>query len=213
VGKYEKVEFLIHADTRYRNPFDPKEVDLSVVLDTPDGKQLSLPAFTASSMSGGRCLAGADRPPDVSAGRARLEGSLRPRAVGTYRAAVRLKDRGHKRLADTPVRVYTVRPQGFLCISRKDPRFFELSEGEPLFAIGQNLAFIGEGQYVNLAKAEEIFATLSRNGANYLRIWTCCEDWAMAVEAARAPGAGPGTGNRRSSRPPTPKAHSRPKNA
>jgi len=28
VGKYEKVEFRVHVDTEYHNPFDPDEVDL-----------------------------------------------------------------------------------------------------------------------------------------------------------------------------------------
>jgi hypothetical protein len=32
----------------------------------------------------------------------------------------------------------------------------------------------------------EIFERLSSNGANYLRIWTCCHDWAMAIEARKS---------------------------
>jgi hypothetical protein len=76
--------------------------------------------------------------------------------------------------------------KGFLRASRKDPRFFEFSEGEPFFAVGQNLAFIGDSQYVDLSKAEQIFGKLAQNGANLLRIWTCCEDWAMAVEAHKS---------------------------
>jgi hypothetical protein len=62
----------------------------------------------------------------------------------------------------------------------------ELSDGTPFFAIGQNLAFIGEGQYVTLSKAEEVFGKLAANGANFLRIWICCEDWAMAIEAKKS---------------------------
>ncbi|MFH1716639.1 MAG: hypothetical protein ABIF19_04760 [Planctomycetota bacterium] len=68
----------------------------------------------------------------------------------------------------------------------KDPRFLEFTDGTSFFPIGQNLAFVGEGQYVNLTKAEEIFAKLSANGANFVRIWTCCEDWAMAIEARKS---------------------------
>ena len=49
--------------------------------------------------------------------------------------------------------------------SREDPRFLEFTNGSPFFAIGQNLAFIGENQYVNLTKAEEIFGKLNANGA------------------------------------------------
>ena len=64
--------------------------------------------------------------------------------------------------------------------------FLEFTNGSPFFAIGQNLAFIGETQNVNLTKPEEIFDKLSANGTNFLRIWTCCEDWAMAIEARKS---------------------------
>ena len=71
-------------------------------------------------------------------------------------------------------------------MSRTDPRFFEFSDGQSFFPIGQNLAFIGEQQHVTVSKAEEIFAKLGDNGANYLRIWTCCDDWALAIEARKS---------------------------
>ena len=45
VGIYEKVEFLIHLDTKYGNPFDPDEVDLSIGLRTPTGREITIPAF------------------------------------------------------------------------------------------------------------------------------------------------------------------------
>jgi hypothetical protein len=188
VGKYEKVEFLIRVAARYRNPFDPQEVDLSLILETPDGKQLTLPAFYCQQyerrrMSRGRGEAAWMYPVGEPVWKARFA----PMQVGAYRAVVRLKDRGGTRRSQSIAFECTQSDcKGFLRVSTKDPRFFELSEGEPFFAIGQNLAFIGEGQYVNLCKAEEIFARLSHNGANYLRIWTCCQDWAMAVEARKS---------------------------
>jgi hypothetical protein len=76
--------------------------------------------------------------------------------------------------------------KGFLTTAKNDPRFLEFTDGSPFFTMGQNLAFIGQSQYVNLTKAEEIFAKLSENGANFLRIWTCCKDWAMAIEARKS---------------------------
>src|SRR5690606_9340509 len=60
------------------------------------------------------------------------------------------------------------------------------STGESFFAIGQNLAFIGAGQYVTVPKAEEIFGKLAAHGANFVRIWTCCQDWALAIEARKS---------------------------
>jgi hypothetical protein len=76
--------------------------------------------------------------------------------------------------------------KGFLRAGRADPRFLEFTTGEPFFALGQNVAFVGEGQYVTPIKAEEIFDKLADNGANFVRIWTCCQDWALAIEAQKS---------------------------
>ena len=35
-------------------------------------------------------------------------------------------------------------------------------------------------------RRRRIFDKLAANGANYLRIWTCCEDWATAIEARKS---------------------------
>ena len=45
VGKYEKIGFMIHLDTKYSNPFDPDEVELSLELKTPGGRKITIPAF------------------------------------------------------------------------------------------------------------------------------------------------------------------------
>ncbi len=188
VGKYEKLELLIKADTTYDNPFDPDQVDLTVTLKTPEGKQISLPAF--------HCQDYERRKFDRQRGRANWyyplgQGSWKarfaPMQTGTYSATATLKDKNGTIHSQTIKFDCTPSSnKGFIQISRNDPRFLEFTEGAPFFAIGQNLAFIGEGQYVNLTKAEQIFEKLSRNGANFLRIWTCCKDWAMAIEARKS---------------------------
>lgn len=188
VGKYEKVEFTIRLDRQYRNPFDPQEVDLVVELRSPGGRGLSIPAFYCQAYER-RSLARRGRPGTwmYPVGQPEWKARFAPVQVGAYQAVARLTDgRGERRSGGVRFACRPSDGKGFVRISRRDPRFFELSEGQPLFAIGQNLAFIGEGQYVTLARAEEIFATLSRNGANYLRIWTCCKDWAMGVEARKS---------------------------
>ena len=188
VGRYDKVEFDLRVGTRYRNAFDPEEVDLNILLEAPGGKRLRIPAFYLQSYQRRDVAQGRrDRVWMYPAGQPAWKARFAPTEPGTYEAIAVLKD------ADGSVRSEPVRfectpseRKGFLRVSRSDPRFFEFSNGEPFFAIGQNLAFIGQGQYVDLAKAERIFAKLSDSGANYLRIWTCCKDWAMAVEARKS---------------------------
>jgi hypothetical protein len=188
VGRYEKLEFLIEMDRKYDNPFDPEQVDLVVELNTPDGDKLTLPAFYSQDYERRKLNQGRSRsnwyyPIDNGTWKTRFA----PMQTGTYVATARLKDKAGT-IQSQSVRFDCVSSasKGFVRISKKDPRFMEFSDGEPFFSIGQDLAFIGEGQYVNLTKAEEIFGKLANNGANYLRVWTGCQDWAMAIEAKKS---------------------------
>ncbi len=187
VGQYERVEVSIGGVGRYDNPFDPKQVDVSVEIAGPAGEKMTLPAFFCQDyerrkMIGGRSGANWYYP----AGQG-WKARFAPRQVGAYSATVILGDGSGTSRSNT-VR-FTCKPsqnKGYLRVCKQDPRFLELSGGEPFIAIGQNMAFVGEGQYVNLTKAEEIFGKLAQNGANFVRIWTCCEDWAMAIEARKS---------------------------
>ncbi|MHC4404517.1 MAG: DUF5060 domain-containing protein [Planctomycetota bacterium] len=187
VGQYEKIEFLIDVDAKYRNPFDPDEVEVSLVVESPGGRTLRVPAFYCQRYERRELEDRRQRTWMYPSGEPVWTARFAPMELGRYRAAASLTDqRGTRQSGEVAFACTPSARKGFLRVSRRDPRFFELSEGEPFFAVGQNLAFIGQGQYVKLAKAEEIFAQLAENGANYLRIWTCCKDWAMAIEARKS---------------------------
>ncbi|MBN1360922.1 MAG: DUF5060 domain-containing protein [Sedimentisphaerales bacterium] len=188
VGNYEKLELTLTPQKTYNNPFDPCEVAIDLLVEYPSGKSLVLPAFF------GQDYERRDLPGDGKAvawcypvGRGTWKARFAPAETGTFAIRARLQDREGESLSQA-IRIECTPSQsrGCLCIGRKDPRFLEFTEGEPFFAIGQNLAFIGESQHVNVPKAEAIFAELARNGANFVRIWTCCEDWAIAIEARKS---------------------------
>jgi len=188
VGRYEKLELLIELDRRYDNPFDPVEVDLVVVLNTPGGEEMTLPAFFCQDYERQKLNQGRGRENwFYPVGNGTWKARFAPMQTGTYVATARLKDQAGT-IQSESIRFDCISSlnKGFLHICEKDPRFMEFSDGTPFFTIGQNLAFIGEGQYVTLTKAEEIFSELAANGANFLRIWTCCRDWAMAIEAKKS---------------------------
>jgi len=188
VGKYQKIELSIQVDGKYDNPFDPDEADLAVLLKTPGGKEITLPAFYCQEYERRKITRGGKAanwyyPTGEGAWKARFS----PAETGAYLATAILKDRnGSLRSESLKFDCTASANKGFLQAGRKDPRFLEFSEGGFFFPIGQNLAFIGESQYVDVTKAEEIFGKLAKNGANFLRIWTCCEDWAMAIEARKS---------------------------
>lgn len=188
VSKYQELELRIHLDAQYGNPFDPDEVDLTLLMTTPRGGQVTLPAFFSQDyerrkLDGRGSRANWYYPTGAGTWRARFA----PTEEGPYVVTARLRDSAGTLVSDA-VR-FDCTPsssKGFLCVNPADSRFLSFTEGDPFFAIGQNVAFVGETQYVNLTKAEEVFARLSENGANFVRIWTCCEDWAMAIEAKKS---------------------------
>jgi hypothetical protein len=188
VEKFELIELAIETQRSYNNPFDPHEVDLSLAIRTPAGRSLRLPAFFVQRFEhktiskSGRAAAWM-YPTGQPVWRARFA----PREEGVYRVVAELRD-GHGMASSEAVefRSTATRGAGFVRVSRRDSRFFEFDDGQPFFPIGQNLAFIGEGQHVTLPKMEQVFENLAANGANWLRIWTCCHDWALAIEARKS---------------------------
>ena len=188
VGKYERIDFSIRLDVPYRDPFDPEEVDLSLRLSTPRGATLEIPAFWCQEFERQQIPRGGKKADWLyPAGPPTWRARFAPMEIGRYSAVAVCRDRRGK-WQSAPVHFDAVPSQrrGFVRLGRPDARFLELDSGQPLFLIGENLAFIGESQYFNLAKAEETFPKLAAHGANFLRIWVCCEDWATAIEARKS---------------------------
>ncbi|MBM3883612.1 MAG: DUF5060 domain-containing protein [Verrucomicrobia bacterium] len=187
-GRFAKIDFRVQVDRTYTNPFEPEEVDLTVQFTRPGAAPMTVPAFWAQPYER-QVLDSSGRPRDwlYPLGQPHWHARFAPSEPGPYQAVAVLADRFGTRRSDPVTFTCVASPaRGFVRVSRQDPRFLELSTGEPFFPIGQNLAFIGSGQYVTLAKAESIFAQLAAHGANYLRLWTCCEDWALAIEARKS---------------------------
>lgn len=186
VGKYQRVDFELAVPWTYRHPFDPHEVEVTLEIRTPGGQTLTLPAFWMQPYQR-EVLQRGQRDWLYPTGPAAWRARFAPEQLGRYEVVAKLKDANRE--VRSPQVSFDCVPSwnpGFLRTSPKDPRFLAFSEGRPMFAIGQNLAFIGPTQFVTLARADEIFDKLSANGANFLRIWTCCEDWAMAIEARKS---------------------------
>ncbi len=188
VGRYERIELSIEVSREYENPFDPCEVKVDVLIADPQGRSHVLPAFWGQDYERqdlaqrGKAVAWC-YPKGIGSWKARFA----PTELGTHTARAVLQDRQGETSSEQVTFESTASScQGFLRTARDDPRFLEFFEGQPFFAIGQNLAFIGEGQYVTVPKAEQIFGKLAANGANFVRVWTCCQDWALAIEARKS---------------------------
>ena len=151
VGKYEKLELTIRVDSRYGNPLDPQEVDLTVLVETATGRQILLPAFFCQDYERRKLDRGRNRanwyyPVGATAWKARFA----PMEMGTHLVTARLKDRtGTHQSQAVRFDCVASSSKGFLQVDPEDPRFLSFTEGDPFFVIGQNVAFVGESQYVN----------------------------------------------------------------
>jgi hypothetical protein len=183
VGRYEKLELTLGAEPVGDNPCDPDEVSLRVELTSPSGKRLVLPAFCFQPHERRQLDKGNQKAAWLyPVGAEKWKVRFAPAEVGAYAGVAKLRDRaGEVESKAFSFDCVLSESKGFLRVSADDPRFLAFSEGQPFFAIGQNVAFIK-----SLCEAEDMFAKLGANGANYVRVWTCCEDWAMAIEARKS---------------------------
>jgi hypothetical protein len=188
VGRHEKIEFKLRIDRVFANPYDPDEADVSVEFTTPSGKRLAIPAFFHQPYEfqlvprQGRPTEWLhpSQPPEW---RARFA----PDEAGRYSAAAILRHGGQEtRSAAVSFEAVSKPSRGYVRVSKTDPRYFEFSDGTPFFPIGQNVAFVGTGQYLDTERAIGVFGKMSEHGANFARIWTCSEDWAMAIEGRKS---------------------------
>ncbi len=187
VAAFGRVEFRIAGVPECADPFDPEAVDLRLELTAPDGGRVVVPAFFAQDYVRGADGAGAPDGWVYPTGTGVWMARFAPVLAGHHRAvAVLGRAGGELRSASVGFDCAASSARGFVRVARKDPRFLEFDNGEPFFAIGQNLAFIGEQQHVTAAKAREVLPKLAANGANYLRVWTCAGDWALAIEARKS---------------------------
>ena len=183
VKRFEKIEFALRAETVGDNPYDPAEIDLALELTAPGGREVTVPAFIFQPYECRQLDKGGGRgewlyPAAAPCWKARFA----PTEVGAYSCVAVLKDRaGTARSAPVAFECVASEGRGFVRVSRRDPRYMELDDGSPFFAVGQNVAFVKD----LFATAERI-RRLGASGANFARVWACGEDWAMAIEARKS---------------------------
>jgi hypothetical protein len=187
-GRHERIEFKLQTDDAFPNPYDADRVEMNLEITPPSGRVITVPAFFYQAFEWRRVARGgrdADwiHPTGQPGWRARFA----PDEVGPHSAVAVLRTwRGPVRSAGIAFTCVGKESRGYVRVSPRDPRFFEFSGGRPFFLIGQNVAFIGSGQYLDTERAVEVFKKLGENGANFARVWTCAEDWAMAIEARKS---------------------------
>jgi hypothetical protein len=182
------IEFHLETERVWPNPHDPEQVQMDLEITTPSGAKQTVPAFFFQPCEWRLVERGGRKTEWVyPTGQAGWRVRFTPSEPGRHSARASLKE-GEQKVFSEPIPFSCLAgpDKGGLRVSPKDPRFLEWSDGTPFFAIGQNVAFVGLSQYMSVAGAGEAFRRMAENGANFVRVWTCCEDWALAIEARKS---------------------------
>jgi len=183
VKRFGRIELSLRTDQTAANPYDPAEIDLRVELTAPSGRKLSVPAFLYQPCQRQQRPRGG-KPTEwiYPTGPAVWKARFAPAEAGRWTCAATLKAPGvSARSAEGSFECIASPGRGFVRVSRSDGRFFAFDDGTCFFPVGQNVAFVYDAY-----KSIDMVEKLGRQGGNFARVWACCEDWAMAVEARKS---------------------------
>jgi hypothetical protein len=166
VSAYARFELAVDLKARYENPFDPAQVALDGHFITPAGKEEVVPGFYGWDFE--RALR-ADSERVTPTGQGGWAVRYCPRQPGVYRYWVTLQNQGRTvRSAEATFTCVASANPGLVRVSRTNPLYFEFDNGEPYFAIGENVCWPGQGGTYDY---DRYWKRLAENGANYARVW------------------------------------------
>ncbi len=167
VPRYELIEFRLNLQATYRNAFDPDEITVEGIFNTPSGTKVQVPGFFYRPYT--RRLEGREERL-IPAGDADWRIRFAPTEIGRYQVVVTVRDRTGKTVRSSPIgfTCVTSKNPGFVRLSKDDRRYFAFDNGEPYLAIGANVCWAGSrGTY----DYDDWLPRYGQAGANYFRVW------------------------------------------
>jgi len=157
VRLYEKAEFQISVRDTFSQPYDSRVVALNMILESPSGKPLFLPAYYESQAEG------------TSLWKTRFA----PQETGTYNYQFELIRNGTQN---------DISPIGEFMVEGSDHDGFlhtdgfwtlKFDSGKPFRGIGENVGWEARTWEDPKWTYDYLLASLSENRANFFRAWMC----------------------------------------
>jgi len=167
VPTYDFFEIDATLGDDYDNPFDPAEIDVTAVVETPARETVVLPAFWYEPYD--RELDG-DREVFTPAGEGRFRLRYAPPTPGIYTLTVRATDAAGT-VEAPPVTLTAASPAsgGFIRVDADNPRYFAYDDGAPYLALGFNVDWVNDasGGFAYTGYLDKLAA----GGGNWTRLW------------------------------------------
>jgi len=174
IPRYEKFEISFHLSGTWSNPFDPNEVAVDGIFQTPGegehgGSTLQMPGFyfqdyQRTHVNGREIL--------IPIGEPIWKVRFSPTMPGTYRYKLRMVNDGQT--VETEWQTFQCtdnsNKHGFLHVSEENSYYFKFDDGTPFFVVGENIATLGS---MGTALADKWYTSLARVGGNFARWWWC----------------------------------------
>ena len=171
--RFERLTIPIDLAASYDNAFDPRQINVQAVIETPSGKTQTVPAFFWQDFT----PVAIGETEEILLPKRGTPWRLyyRPQEVGVHKLHVLAQDKtGVRRTPDHKLEVVDSKRKGFLRVSKSDPRFFEFDNGESYFGIGpsgwfrdENYIFGGNPRHVSTRRLDEYYRRKAAAGSNY----------------------------------------------
>jgi hypothetical protein len=174
IQAYEKIEISFDVRAKILNPYDPRDISVSVRFISPKKKSFDIRAFYfvphKETMSGNKAVFS-------RTGTGSWCARFTPGEKGAWSYSVRAAQNNKR--AETKAAVFTVSSgtdKGFIR-TKKGSRYFQFDSGEVFLPIGMNVSWYDNR---GMAAYETWFKSMAENGANFARIWMA--SWGFAQE-------------------------------
>lgn len=186
---HERVELTFDLPDRYVNPFDPETVDVTALIERPDGAIEAVHGFYWHHYYRTDTPAGEERHPQ---GRPAWKVRYTPRVEGRHTVTLTVRDRwGETRLDAGQVTALRARRPGFIGVAAADPRRFGFADGGCFVPIGHNIRspddtrmdtrFPWTERWPQTSRVyERYFKAMRTQGANSVEIWLAA--WSLGLE-------------------------------
>lgn len=170
IGQYERLTLRVEINPNlYTNPFDPDDIELVGIFQSPSGEQRVIPGFWMQpyedECAAPPCRQESLRPTGVPQWQVRFS----PPETGVWTYTLQVRDNGNiVSSEDGEFRVAPSNAPGFIRVAR-NRRYFQFQNGQSYFPIGNNLQWSWQGAGGWHAYARW-FDELAQSGGNYARV-------------------------------------------
>ena len=187
VGKVTPVKFQLSRE--FFNPFDPQEISVDIIWQTPNKKEITFPAFFTQDCQISWVLT---TEKTQSEGIPHWEARFLPQISGNHQFKIKITHHKESFLSQWySFKVEKNSYKGIVEVSKRNAKYFSYQDGTPFIPIGLNIHanpdYRAEARYRIFPVAnrgvldyKEYFEQCAKNGINCIEIWMA--SWTFSLE-------------------------------